>query len=133
MATQIHKYEPTPAETKLINALANPANIGKNVTELCELAGISRKKYYMAFAKPEFVEYQEKFTRDLLKQGLLPVIRSLEKQAQKGSFYHQKLYLEMAGLYTEKAIREITGKDGGPVLTRVADLSDDELRKLTGK
>jgi len=127
MTTENNKYEPTAAERKLLEVLANPDYINASVTDICNAAGINRTTYYKAFKKKEFVAYQEKFTKDLLKQGLLPVIRSLEKEARKGSYQHQKLYLEMAGMYTEKKQHELAGKDGGPI--QIESLSTEELKQ----
>lgn len=52
--TEKDKYKPTAAEKRLLEVLINPDYLGKNVTELCNLAGISRNKYYDAMKKKDF-------------------------------------------------------------------------------
>ena len=54
--TENDKYKPTPAEKKLLEVLLNAENVGKSVQELCNLAGVSRNKYYDAMKKQEFVD-----------------------------------------------------------------------------
>ncbi len=49
--TKTNIYEPTVAEKKLLEVLINPEHLGKNVTELCNLANVSRNKYYDAMKK----------------------------------------------------------------------------------
>ena len=49
-------YRPTPAEKKLLEVLVSPENTGKSVQDLCNLANISRFKYYQAMKKPDFVK-----------------------------------------------------------------------------
>lgn len=61
------KYKPTPAEKKLLEVLLNAENVGKSVQELCNLAGVSRNKYYDAMKKQEFVDLVNKTTMDLIK------------------------------------------------------------------
>lgn len=117
--TADNKYIPTPAEMKLLEVLANPENIGCNVSDLCQLAGVSRNVYYDGFKKPEFVSYYEQLTRDIIKQSVQPVVNACIKEAKAGSYNHAKLVLEMAGMYTPKQNMELTGKDGGPVKIKV--------------
>ena len=48
-------YKPTTAEKKLLEVLINPENAGKTVTDICNLANVSRRKYYEAMGKEEFI------------------------------------------------------------------------------
>ena len=45
----------------------NAENVGKSVQELCNLAGVSRNKYYDAMKKQEFVDLVNKTTMELIK------------------------------------------------------------------
>ena len=65
--TENDKYKPTPAEKKLLEVLLNAENVGKSVQELCNLAGVSRNKYYDAMKKQEFVDLVNKTTMELIK------------------------------------------------------------------
>ena len=105
----------TPVEKRLIEALLEPANRFKTVSEICDIVKCARNSYYRAFDKPYFrVEY-EKRSADLAKKHLGPIMNAFVKQAISGSFQHGKVLLEMAGVYVEKAKAEISGPGGGPI------------------
>jgi len=129
--TSTNKYIATPAEQKLIETLANPENYGKNITELCELAGISRFTYYEAFKKPDFVAYYNSLVLELLRGKVGDVINATYRFATMFPQNHQdrKILLEMTGTYTPKQAHEVFGKDGGPIKydMEIQRLDDDEL------
>ena len=52
--TNSDKYKPTAVEEKLIEVLLNPNCLGKSITEICEMAGVSRKSYYVSIKKDGF-------------------------------------------------------------------------------
>ncbi len=79
----------------------------KSITDICKAAKCSRNIYYDAFAKPEFVELYKQYSNDLVKQSVAPVINAFIREAQRGSFNHGKMLLEMAGMYTDKSEVEI--------------------------
>jgi hypothetical protein len=130
-------YKLTPSEEKLIEALLNPENRMKKITELCQIAEISRETYYNAFNKPQFVAIYKARSKELINKAVGPVLNAFIKEASRGSFQHGKVLLEMADLYTEKTKQEITGKDGGPIKTETvnpidySNLTDDEVKILT--
>jgi hypothetical protein len=97
-------YLPTATEQKILDALLDPANKYKNVTELCSAADVGRKSYYEAFKKPEFATLYRKLTLDLVKQSVAPVVNTFIKEATRGSFQHGKVLLEMAEMYQEGGI-----------------------------
>jgi len=101
--TKTNKWSLTPARERLLEMLINPEHLGKNVTELCNLAEISRNSYYKFMNEPEFVELINKTSLDMVKAKMGDVVNATYKYAlgEKG---HQdrKLLLTMAGLYTDK-------------------------------
>jgi hypothetical protein len=105
-------YDPTKAEQALLEALLNPENRMKNVADICKAAKVDRATYYRAFAKVEFVEVYKQRSVDLVKQSLASVLNSFVREAQRGSFQHGKVLLEMAGVYTENSNVNITGEMG---------------------
>ena len=128
--TKQNKYKPTAAEKKLLEVLLVPENTSKNVTELCNLAGISRNKYYDAMKKVEFTDLVNGTTMDLIKGKVYGVLNATYMHAlgEKG---HQdrKLLLSMVGLYTEKTEATISARvNQGP--NAFDELSAEELRKL---
>jgi hypothetical protein len=97
-------YLPSETEQKILDALLDPANKYKNVTDLCQAAGCSRQAYYDAFKRPDFATLYRKLTLDLVKQSVAPVVNTFIKEATRGSFQHGKVLLEMAEMYQEGGI-----------------------------
>lgn len=118
----------TDTEEKLLEVMLNPENRMKSITDICNMAKISRMTYYRAFEKPEFTEVYNNKSKDLIKQAVAPVINTFIREAQRGSFQHGKVILEMAGIYAEKQQVEMTGKDGGPIETKQT-VDDSEIQK----
>lgn len=103
------KYEPTEKEKALLEILINPDYRMKSITDICKAAKCSRFTYYEAFSKPEFVEEYNRRSADLVRQSVGAVINTFIREAQRGSFQHGKVLLEMAGMHTENSKVEITG------------------------
>jgi hypothetical protein len=124
------KYIPTAAEQKLIEVLCDPKNYGKSVTEICKVADISRDVYYTAIKKPGFVDYYNSIMLQIMKGKVGDVLKAVAKYAIEEPRCHQdrKMLLEMAGIYTEKKIQEITGKDGGSVRIKLEDYFSTEAQ-----
>jgi hypothetical protein len=118
------KYEPTEKEKTLLEVLINPEYRMKSITDICKIAKCARSTYYEAFSKPEFVEIYRQYSVDLVKQFIAPIINAFIREAQRGSFQHGKVILEMAGMYSDKL--EITGKINNPM----EGLTTEELKKL---
>lgn len=114
----------TEKEKNLLEVLMNPENRMKSITDICKLAKCTRPVYYEAFSKPEFVEIYKQYSVDLVKQSVASVINTFIREAQRGSFQHGKVILEMAGMYSDKL--EITGKISNPM----EGLTTEELKKL---
>ena len=111
------KYRPTQAEKKLLEVLVNPENVGKSVTELCNLADVSRNTYYKAMKNEEFRDFVTNTTVELVMGKVGDVVNATYKHAL-GERGHQdrKLLLTMAGLYTEKQEIENSGGIGIKVM-----------------
>jgi hypothetical protein len=105
-----NNYKPTKAEQALLDVLLNPENRMKSVADVCKIAKIDRTTYYRAFAKPDFVEIYRQSAIDLVKQNVAPVLNTFIREAQRGSFQHGKILLEMAGVYVENAKVEHSGQ-----------------------
>ena len=122
--TKTNEYELSTAGKKLLEALADPENRNKSITDLCQVAGVSRDTYYKAFKKPEFIERYEILCRDLVKHSLAPIVNACIKEAKDGSYQHIRIVLEMGGLYTPRQLNELTGKDGGPITVTFVEPSE---------
>ena len=118
------KYKPTEKEKALLEVLINPDYRMKSITDICKIAKCSRFTYYEAFSKPDFVDEYNRRSADLVKQSVGSVLNTFIREAQRGSFQHGKIVLEMAGLYNDKL--EITGQVNNPF----EGLTTDELKKL---
>jgi L-2-hydroxyglutarate oxidase LhgO len=117
-------YEPTEKEKVLLDVLLNPENRMKSITDVCKLAGCSRNVYYEAFAKSGFSELYKQKSTDIVRQSVAPVLNTFVREAQRGSFQHGKVLLEMAGVYSDKL--EIKAEINNPF----QGLTEDELRRL---
>lgn len=100
----------TEKEKSLLEVLINPENRMKSITDICKLAKCTRPVYYEAFSKPEFVEEYNRRSADLIKQSVASIINTFVREAQRGSFQHGKVILEMAGLYTENSNIKLSGE-----------------------
>ena len=122
------KYKPTAAEKRLLEVLINPEYLGKNVSELCNLAGVSRNKYYDAMKKEQFQTLVGQTTKDLVKGKISDVLNATYKYSLTAKGHQdRKILLTMAGLYVDKHETELSGSVNTNLF---ADLSEDELRKL---
>lgn len=123
------KQRLTPTEKRLIEALLEPNNRFKSISDICDTAKCSRNSYYRAFNKPHFREEYKRQAAALSERHLGQVMNAFVREATRGSFQHGRVLLEMAGVYTEKSKHEHSGPDGGPIqwvdLVRLAE-SDDE-------
>lgn len=124
------EYEPTEKEKNLLEVLLNPENRMKSITDICKLAKCTRPVYYEAFAKPGFVSIYNKQSVDLVKQNVASVLNTFIREAQRGSFQHGKVILEMAGVYTEKSDVKVSGSM--EVNNPYQGLTTEELKKLIG-
>ena len=122
-------YRQTPAEKKLLEVLVSPENTGKSVQDLCNLANISRFKYYQAMKKPDFVKLVNETTLELIKGKVSDVLNASYTFAltEKG-FQDRKILLQMAGLLVEKTETTVNGNLN--VNNPFQNLTEDELRKL---
>lgn len=108
--TEKDKYKPTAAEKRLLEVLVNPEHLGKNVTNVCNLAGVSRNKYYDATKKKEFQSLVAETTQDLIKGKIGDVLNATYKYSLTAKGHQdRKVLLTMAGLYADKKETEISG------------------------
>jgi len=125
-----NKYIPTPGEKKLLRVLADPTSIDLSITKICNLAGVSRNKYYDAIQNEQFVEYLNELTFKLVKGKIGNVLNASYRRAlQPNGFQDGKLLLTMAGYYTDKQDVNVKGDINNPF----QDLTTEELKKLIRK
>lgn len=133
--TRVNTYKPTLAERKLLEVLINPEHLGKNVTEICEEAGISRGKYYQAIKIPGFNDLVTATTMDILKNKVSDILNATYLSAISGRGHQdRKMLLTMLGLYTDKQEIEHSGEMTQTVKNEIdlSNLSVEELKELEG-
>jgi hypothetical protein len=116
--TGLDNYKITPAETRLLEVLLDPANTGKNITEKCELAEISREYYYRIMKKPDFVSLLNKTAIDLVKEKISDILSASIKVATGSGargYQDRRMLLEMAGLISKDE------PTGNVILIRISD------------
>jgi len=96
--TKSDGYKPTNAEKKLLDVMLQPDNFKKNVTEICEIAGVSRETYYDSLKKQEFVNLIPNTVLQIISGHTIQLINATLKAALSGSFNDRKLLLEMSGI-----------------------------------
>lgn len=130
--TKDNTYKPTVAEKRLLEVLLNPENLGKSVTELCNLAEVSRNKYYDAMKKEDFVELVSETSQELVMAKIGDVVNATYKYAlsEKG---HQdrKMLLTMAGIFVEKTEATVNANVKHQN-SAYDELTAEELRRLIG-
>lgn len=75
---------------------------------------------------PELQQAVQERTRELLGNRLPEIYGALGREAEKGSFQHIKLALEMTGEYTPTERQEITGADGADLRLVILPAKDDD-------
>lgn len=129
---KVTNYEPTNAEAKLLEVLLDPSNRLKSITDICNLADISRTTYYKLMDKPEFMDFYNRKSAELAKNYLGPVMNAFVREATRGSFQHGKVLLEMAGAYKETSRKEVAGDKDNPIhmkISRTSAMTDEELEQ----
>lgn len=119
--------ELTENDKRLLEVLLNPDYRMKSITDLCNIAKISRMAYYRAMEKPEFKSLYKAKSKELVDNAIAPVLNTFVREALRGSFQHGKVILEMAGLYSDKQQIEVTGGidinlSRSEIQSRIADL-----------
>lgn len=124
----VDEYKPTTAEERMLEVLLNPESTGKNTTEKCQLADVSRETWYKAFKKPGFVKLVNETSVDLIREKVSDVLNATYKSAMtegaKG-FQDRKILLEMAGVYREKSDINLNAQD--PLKAQVMAMTDVEI------
>lgn len=121
-------YKPTVAEKRLLEVLINPDNTGKNVTVLCDLANISRNKYYDAMKKEPFKKLVADTTLNLIEGKIGDVLNATYKYALTAKGHQdRKVLLQMAGLHADKQETTIHGElDIGATADKIGRYLNDD-------
>jgi hypothetical protein len=106
-----------PSDTKSWSAdqykfqlwLALPSSIRKPKTQraIAEELGVHESTLSDWKKLPGWRDAVNTLALDLVRDDVPDVLASTRREAKKGSFQHQKMILEMVGLYTER--REVSG------------------------
>lgn len=124
--TRGNDYKPTAAEKRLLEVLINPNNLGKSITHICELANISRRKYYDAIKKDDFNNLVNKITMDILKNKASNVLNATYKYSlEEKGHQDRKMLLNILGVYTDK--QEIKHEDN--TTKNIHNMTDEEKQK----
>jgi hypothetical protein len=102
--TKSDAYQPTTAELKLLEVICNPSYTGENITELCQIAGISRETYYKAMSKEGFKLLIKDTSLDLVRSKLAQVVNATIDFAINNPkcAADRKIVLQMADMVTDK-------------------------------
>lgn len=130
--TKDNTYKPTVAEKRLLEVLLNPENLGKSVTELCNLAEVSRNKYYDAMKKDEFAELVSETSQKLVMAKIGDVVNATYKYAlAERGHQDRKMLLTMAGIHVERTEATVNANVKHQN-SAYDELTAEELRRLIG-
>ena len=116
-------------QDKIIELLSQ----GNYIETACHAAGIHRRTFYSWLERaknPEYDNPRYKIFRNRVEQALALAEVDLLKQARLGSReaipIMERRWPGRWGRWERQSV-EVTGKDGGPIEVKAADLSDDQL------
>ena len=90
-------YKPTKERQRLLDVLDD--GVSYSVTDLCIKAGVTRTVYYDAIKDDNFVATLFHTTSGKIYAAMPAIMAKVVKQAEKGSFAHQKMLFEMMKIY----------------------------------
>ena len=125
MVQKATEFKPTRKERLLLDALLDPKNRMKSISDICTIAQCGRNTYYRAMEKTEFVKYYKNKSKELVDQNIGPIVSAFVKEAKRGSYPHGKVLLEMAGLYQDKKLLKIAGE----ITENINNMTEDERKK----
>lgn len=104
------EYKLTPAEARILEVCLNPEHTGKNITEKCKIACVSRNHWYETLRKPEFKALQNKTITALVSEKIAEVVSATVKFAIKDSRCHsdRKALMQMTGLIQSEQSGNVT-------------------------
>jgi hypothetical protein len=113
-------HDLTPAGHALLEVVVDPITRTMSVTDICDLAGISRDSYYRLFRQESFVRAYLDACKVFGVAAAMPTIQSVAKSAIDGDMMAAKLILEMSGLHQPTARVEHTHThEAGPSLKEI--------------
>jgi hypothetical protein len=77
--TATDKFVPTPRQLSLLQALCNPENARKSISDLCKAVDppASRQFYYDSMKDPGFVAIYHQMCKDMVSERVAPVLHSV--------------------------------------------------------
>lgn len=108
--TETDNYRLTPAGKRLYLVMIDPEHVGKSVTDICEIAEISRDTYYRFMKEEGFVNLVKDTSLKLVESRIGDVVNATYKYSlSERGHSDRKLLLTMAGLYKDKVETTVDG------------------------
>ena len=121
------EYKLTVAGERLFKTLIDPEHLGRNVSEICSIADVSRPTYYKLMKDEDFTTLVSDTAKALVMSRMGEVVAASFKYAM-GERGHsdRKMLLTMAGMYSDKQETTVTGSLN---IGDKADLIQEYLQK----
>lgn len=126
----------TEIEIKVVHELANKG--GRSYAEIASAAGISERHLFRHRQKPYIKTAVRELVLQEVEDDLPDIMGSLRRNAKKGDFRSQELFVKMLGLLVEKREVKTTIEDNrykamskGDIDRELAEL-DRELKVIAG-
>lgn len=98
------KHNLTPVMERLLNVLIRPESGLLNITEICQVAKISRDSYYKVMKDERFVNAYEDACRAFLNSNTYGICHAMTEQALKGDIQAGTTILRMTGFFRPEAL-----------------------------
>lgn len=101
----------TGVQRKYMEWLATPEDLRdqRKLHEFAALLGVRRETLWAWRQLPGFNAEVQVYCKQNMGDALPDVLAALKEFARRGSFPHQKMYLEMLGMYTQRTVIDING------------------------
>jgi hypothetical protein len=119
----------TKGQKKLLKKMVESKGL-KNISQICDEAGVSTKVYYRMLNHPRLGTLLPEALNYLMSEALLPVLKTVVQKAHEGSAKHAELLFKIGGLIgsdeSAKIIQIFKQGETGSFMT------DLEIKRLLG-
>lgn len=120
----------TKAQRGFIEWCATPEDLReiRDVGKYADSLGVARSTLWRWKRLPGWNDEVQHYCKANMGDALPDVLATLKEYARRGSFPHQKMYLEMLGMYTQRTVIDVRG-----MAERIADETGQPLGDIVAE